>query len=153
MWLDEHLRHGRGYGVHSPFLYRIVREAMMPRGVMEGDTTLFDALRSKGVGRRTATRLHNLHVVENYKVWGIDECKGGGLMVATPECEESRVGEMIRTLGEQGGALCVLHPVGNRPRRELCRRLVAEHNSMSASKVGFTLFFSRHDLRKQHITL
>ena len=153
MWLDEHLRHGRGYGVHSPFLYRIVREAMMPRGVMEGDTTLFDTLRSKGVDRRTATRLHNLRIVEHYAVWGIDECKGGGLMVATPECEESRVGEMIRTLGEQGGALCVLHPVGNRPRRELCRRLVAEHNSMSASKVGFTLFFSRHDLRKQHITL
>lgn len=125
----------------------------MPRGVREGDMALFDALRSIGVGRRTATRLHNLHVVENYKVWGIDECKGGELMVATPECAEERVVEMMRTLERDGGALCILHPVGNRPRRELCRRLVAEHNSMSASKVGFTLFFVRHDLRKQHITL
>ena len=153
MWLYEHLRHRLGYGVHSPFLYRIVREAMMPRRMMEGERSLFDALRSKGVGNSTATRLHNLRIVECYEEWGIDECKGGGLMVATPECGEERVGEMMRTLGEQGGALCILHPVGNKPRRELCRRLVAEHNSMSASKMGFTLFFSRHDLRKQHITL
>ncbi len=153
MWIDEHCLRSRGYGIHSPFLYRIVREAMMPHDPMEGDKSLYEALRSKGVGRRTATRLHNLYTLEQYDGWAIDNSLGGGVMVATPKCSTECIATMVQTLGEHGGVLCILHPIGNYSRRRLCKGLVKAHHSMSAAKVGFTLLFSRPDLRKQHIII
>lgn len=154
MWIDEHCLRSRGYGIHSPFLYRIVREAMMPRHPKEGDSSLYEALRGRGVGRRTATRLHNLFVLEGYTAWSIDStATGGAMMVATPECSEERTRAMAAALGEQEGVLCILHPIGNCARRRLCRRLTKAHHSMSAEKRAFTLLFSRNDLQKQHIRI
>lgn len=154
MWLEEHLRHSRGYGVHSPLLYRIVREAMMPRRVKGSDTSLYDALRARGVGRRTATRLQNLLTAERFGVWRIDTVAGEGeLMIATTECHKEQLRAMAKVLGEQEGVLCILHPIGSRTRRRLCKELIAEHHSMSASKPAFTLLFARKDIQKQHINL
>lgn len=154
MWLEEHLRHSRGYGVHSPLLYRIVREAMMPRRVKGSDTSLYDALRARRVGRRTATRLQNLLTTEGYGVWRIDAVAGEGeMMIATAGCHEEQLRAMARVLGEQEGVLCILHPIGSRTRRRVCRELIAEHHSMSASKPTFTLLLSRKDLQKQHINI
>lgn len=154
MWLEEHLRHSRGYGVHSPLLYRIVREAMMPHSVKGSDTSLYNALRAQRVGRRTATRLQNLLTTEGYGAWRIDTVAGEGeLMIATAECHEEQLRAMARVLWEQEGVLCILHPIGNCTRRRLCKELIAKHRSMSASKPVFTLLISRKDLQKQHINL
>lgn len=154
MWLEEHLRHSRGYGVHSPLLYRIVREAMMPRRVKGYDTSLYDALRARGVDRRTATRLQNLLCVEGYGRWSIDAVAGKGeMMIASADCREEQLRAMASVLREQEGILCILHPIGNRTRRRVCRAMVAEHHSMSASKPTFTLLISRQDLQKQHIII
>ncbi len=154
MWLEEHLRHSRGYGVHSPLLYRIVREAMMPRKVVGSDTALYDALRARGVGRRTATRLQNLLSLEGYTAWEIDGmAEAGAMMIATAKCSEEQLRVMARRLGEREGVLCILHPIGSHTRRRLCKELIAAHHSMSASKPAFTLLFSRKDLQKQHINI
>lgn len=154
MWLEEHLRHSRGYGVHSPLLYRIVREAMIPREVVGFDTALYDALRTRGVGRRTATRLQNLLSLEGFAEWSIDcLAEAGAMMIATAECSEEQLRAMVTALGEQEGVVCILHPIGKCARRKLCRELIATHRSMSASKPTFTLLISRKDLQKQHINI
>lgn len=154
MWLEEHLRHSRGYGVHSPLLYRIVREAMMPRKIKGSDTALYDTLRARGVGRRTATRLQNLLSLEGYTAWSIDSpAEAGAMMIATAECSEKQLRAMATALGEQEGAVCILHPIGSRTRRKLSGELIAAHHSMSASKPTFTLLLSRKDLQKQHINI
>lgn len=154
MWLDEHLRHSRGYGVHSPLLYRVVREAMMPHRIQGGEVALYEALRARGVGKRTATRLQNLFTLEGYEQWSIDaEAGESGMMIATSECSEERIGEMVAALGKRQGVLCLLHPLGSHARLIFCRRIVAAHNSMSASKPTFTLLFARKDLQKQHINI
>lgn len=155
MWLDEHLRHSRGYGVHSPFLYRIVREAMMPRGLVGSERGLYDALLARGVSVRTARRLQNLLTLEGYGAWSVDGVaeSSNHLTIATTECSEATIGEMMEALRTSGGALCLLHEGRSRARKRMCGRLIEEHHSMSASKRAFTLFFSREDLRKQHIII
>lgn len=154
MWLEEHLRHSRGYGVHSPLLYRIVREAMMPHRIKGSDTSLYNALRARGVGRRTATRLQNLLTTEDYGAWKVDTVADEGeMMIATAECHDEQLRAMARMLREQEGILCILHPIVGRTRRRLCKELIAEHRSMSASKPTFTLLISRKDLQKQHINI
>lgn len=152
MWLDEYCFRSRGYGVHSPMLYRIIREAMMPRHVVDSDHSLYDALRLRKVGRRTATRLQNLFTLENYAEWRIDEpSAAGGVTVLTPDCTAEKVREIIGGLEE--GAVCAIYPLWGCQRRALCRELTKAHRSMSAEKPRLMLYFARTDLRKQHIRI
>ena len=156
MWLEEHLRHSRGYGIHSPFLYHIVREAMMPRRVTGSERGLYEALLGRGVSKRTARRLQNLHTLEQYEDWSIDRTQGieGRVFVVLTEgCDRGGIGAIQRALRERGGVVVVLHEGCCRRQRALRNTLVKEHHSMSAEKRGFTLLFSREDLRKQHIII
>lgn len=155
MWLEKHLRHRFGFGVHSPMLYRVVREAMMPRSIRGTDRGLYEALRSAGVKRRTAVRLQNLFTLENHSTWSIDGPVGEGVLgIATPRADERCVREMAsENNSNHHSTLCIIHPIGNKSRRALCRELTAEHRAMSASKPSFTLLFSRADLHKQHIVI
>lgn len=155
MWLEKHLRHRSGFGVHSPMLYRVVREAMMPRRIVGSDCDLYEALRRVGVRRRTATRLQNLYTIEGHTAWRINEPIGEGeLGIATPQASDECVRLMAKSNGSNNlSTLCLLHPLGQKSRRALCKRLIEEHRSMSASKQSFTLLFTRKDLHKQHIVI
>ena len=152
MWLIKHLRHSRGYGVHSPLLYRIVREAMMPRKIAGTEHALYDALRAQGICKRTATRLQNLYSLEGYEAWRIDQVakSEGELMIATAKCEEQIVTSMANALREHEGTMCIIHSPRN---RQLRRSLIAAHPSMSAANCQMTLLWGRKDLRKQHIII
>ncbi|MBO7300112.1 MAG: hypothetical protein J6U53_01730 [Tidjanibacter sp.] len=153
MWLDEYCFRSRGYGIHSPMLYRIVRGAMMPRHIIGTDYTLYDTLRTHHhIGKRTAIRLQNLYTIEGHSEWRIDELAGAqGLTILTPSCTAEKAREIVGTLKE--GTVCVITPLGDCKRRRLCRRMVADHTSMSAEKPQMMLFFARPDLRKQHIKI
>ncbi len=152
MWLDEYCFRSRGYGIHSPMLYRIVRGAMMPRHIVGSDHSLYDTLRTLRICRRTAVRLQNLHTTEQHTEWSIDSPAGsGGLTILTPTCSEERAREIVGALKE--GTVCVIIPLFGCQRRRLCRRMVATHRSMSAEKARMMLFFAREDLRKQHIKI
>ena len=154
MWLSRHLRHRCGYGVHSPFLYRVVRDVMMPQRVVGGSRELYDELLARGVGRRTARRLQNLVSVVGYRGATIDNVQGEGeLGVATINCEERTLRAMAERVATTEGAVCIITPVGHPTRRTLCKELIGGHPSMSASKPSFTLLFSRPDLQKQHIDI
>ena len=152
MWLDEYCFRSRGYGIHSPMLYRIVRGAMMPRHIIGPNHTLYDTLRRHNIDRRTATRLQNLFTLEGHTEWRIDEFAGDkGLTIITPACTEEQIKEILGEFKE--GTVCVTYPLWECRRRTLCRELVREHRSMSAEKPRMMLFFARTDLRKQHIRI
>lgn len=156
MWLEKHLRHRSGFGVHSPMLYRVVRGAMMPRRIQGADRGLYEALRTHGVRRRTAVRLQNLYTLEGYGAWRIDSpAAEGELAIATPRATDQEVVAMATACAKaEGSTLAILHPIGgSKVRRTLCRRLIAKHPSMSASKLSLTLLFKRADLHKQHIVI
>ena len=154
MYLWDHIRHRSGFAVHSPFMYGVVRKAMMPRKVVGGGRELYDALLAAGVTRRTATRLQNYLTHLSYPAWAIDERVAEGLVVITPKCEAEKVQAIVAELaeGNKNATLCLLHR-RNKVRRALATQLVATHASMSASKKGFTLLVYGRKLPKQHIIL
>ena len=63
--LRSHLaraRFFRGHGVHSPFVYAIVRQVFMKTELAEGDRSLYAALRERDVNERRAVQLQNLFI-------------------------------------------------------------------------------------------
>ncbi|MBQ5670675.1 MAG: hypothetical protein IIV29_08305 [Tidjanibacter sp.] len=158
MKLEKRFRHSRGYGVHSPFLYKVVREAMMPRKVATTDTRLRGELVAAGVGGRTATRLQNYLSMVGYTRWAINKAEAfteGTLFVATPDCPHEVVEQMAEMCGVDGttmATLCVIHHKG-KAERVWRRELVEGHKGMSAEKPRFTFLFFNPALPKQHIII
>ncbi len=154
MYLWDHIRHRSGFAVHSPFMYGVVRKAMMPRKVVGQNRELYDALALAGTDRRTATRIQNYLTHLGYPAWAIDECVADGLVVITPKCDAPKVHTIAAELAEGGkeATLCLLHR-RNKARKALAAQLVTTHASMSASKKGFTMLVYGRKLPKQHIIL
>lgn len=56
-----HVRHWRGHGIHSPFMYGIVRNVFMKSKITGPDTRLYDELRRERIGRKHAVKIQNLY--------------------------------------------------------------------------------------------
>lgn len=151
---EQHLRHSRGYGVHSPFLYGVVRDSMMPRKVM-GDNALYNELRSRGIDKRTAIRLQNYLHHEGFTRWSIgpEEELSSQLCILPEECPEEMVSQMHQELCHHAerATLCLLH--STKSRKRMRDRIVTDHPCMSAEKSRFTLLFLNPSLPKQHIVI
>lgn len=78
-------RHFRGHGVHSPFVYGLVREAFMFHRLRDGEHCLYDALRRVGIFHRRAVQLQNAFLYCGYRTFAI--CEGKAEPVRTlPGC-------------------------------------------------------------------
>ena len=145
------VRHFRGHGIHSPFVYSLVREVFMRSAMMPGDRTLFRALREAGVAERSAVQLQNLAIREGYRAFGLNRAEGE-LYVALRELPQAEVLALAARAAVSGAAVAVLEPSRGRERQALCRRLVAEHRSTSVDNRACLLLFNNR-LPKQHFVL
>lgn len=153
MYLWDHIRHRSGFAVHSPFMYGVVRKAMMPRRIVGPQSDLHKALLAQGCNRRAATRLQNYHTHLGYTRWGFNEPVEEGLVIITPDCSEQQVRIVAEKLSDgRQATLCILH-CRNKAQRTMAEQFVANHSSMSASKNDFTLLVYGKKLPKQHIIL
>lgn len=144
-------RHFRGHGVHSPFVYALVREVFMRSALMPGDRALFRALRESGVAERPAVQLQNLAIHEGYRAFGLNRAEGE-LYVLTRELPHAEVLALVGRAAETGAAVAVLEPCRGRERQLLCRQLVAAHGSTSVDNRACLLLFNNR-LPKQHFVL
>lgn len=55
-------RYFRGHGVHSPFVYDLVRHVFMRAELLPGDRSLYEALLAVGIAERRAVQLQNLAI-------------------------------------------------------------------------------------------
>ncbi len=60
------IKHYRGRKVHSPFVYGIVRNAIMKTDARGDDTALFDELRARGFSTKRAAQLQNLYTYRGF---------------------------------------------------------------------------------------
>ena len=154
----SHLKHYKGYGVHSPFAYGLKRDVLNRRDFMEGNRALYDELSAKGVGHKRALQLQNLYSYCGYKdvvVDGLDGCEIGEdvFYVATKLSEEKHIEDFVQRIGGVRLTLCVIYPRHIKSRHKMCKTLVAQHGGMSVDNIGFMLYFYNDQKRKQHIKL
>ncbi len=152
--LHNHLvriRYFRGHGVHSPFVYDLVRQVFMRRELLSGDRALYQALREIGVSHHRATQLQNLAIHCGYQTFTID-CTGGELCIASKALARAELFALAQAASAQHHTMAVLAPYADSERQLICRQLETAHQSTTVDNRGYLLIFNNH-LPKQHFRI
>ena len=146
------LKHRKGHGVHSPFVYGFVRKALMTKTLCEGSgTALYDSLIAVGLKEKRARELHNVLSYIEGQSYSINEVEGDlSILLADYPTEQLRAA--LATAKTEGVALVICQPYLNRERQNEVNALVAEHRSTTVDNRAYIVFFNNH-LPKQHYRL
>lgn len=141
-------RYFRGHGVHSPYVYSIVREVFMRAELLPGDRTVFQTLTQAGISARRAAQLQNLAIHCGCMTFGLNRADAD-LCVVTPELSRAETLAILKAASAFGHTVVVTAPYDGWARQALCRQIVAEHPSTSVDNRAYLLVFNNH-LPKQH---
>lgn len=140
----QRIRHFRGHGVHSPFVYSLVRDVFMKKRLSDGSVEVYEKLLSEGVGKRYAAELQNLHSY-CYKQAVIRYAMAG-----------QGVNELERMAAEaekEGAALVVMSPTKDKWRKQFCSEVAVSGRCLSIYRKGYIAFFFDKKLPRQHYNL
>lgn len=146
------IKHRKGHGVHSPFVYGFVRKALMTKTLCEGSgTALYDNLVAEGVKEKRARELHNtLNYIEGQS-YSINRVEGE-LSILLVDYPTEQLREALAKAKQAGVALAICQPYLNRERQSEIKALIEEHRSTTIDNRAYIIFFNNH-LPKQHYRL
>ena len=146
------IKHRKGHGVHSPFVYGFVRKVLMVKTLNEGSgTALYDNLVAVGMREKRARELHNLLAYIEGQSYSINEV-GSDLSIVLADYPTSQLREALATAKAEGVALVICQPYLNRERQNEVKALIAEHCSTTVDNRAYIVFFNNR-LPKQHYRL
>ena len=146
-FLPQHLRrlrHLRGHGVHSPYVYNIVRKVFMQRKLVSATTDLYEALRALDIAERRCVELQNLVAHCGYDSWAVDNTERRSFIVCSLATTYDQLERYARYAHRCGATLCVISPYHNAQRLEVCRNIVKHHGSTTIDNRAYLLVFNNH---------
>lgn len=144
-------RYFRGHGVHSPFVYDIVRSVFMRDDLLPGRRDLYEALLTAGVSRRRAGQLQNLMIHCGYTTFGLNRADAE-FCIATRSLSRTETLALVGDAAAAGNTVAVMSPYDGRERRAMCLQIVAAHRSTTVDNRGYLLVFN-NNLPKQHFRI
>lgn len=145
-------RHFRGHGVHSPYVYNIVRKVFMQSNLVSERHDLYAALKEYGIAERRCVQLQNLVAHCGYETWRIDTIEECAFIVCTLDTTYDKLQPYVEYAREHGVTLCIMDPYNNANRWEVCRGIVERHPSTTVDNRAYLLVFNNH-LPKQVFVL
>lgn len=146
-------KHYRGHGVHSPFVYGLVRKVFMRKTLQEDTgTTLYDALCKLGVSKKSARQLHNTLYYIGGKSFAINDV-GCDLSILLSDYPTDKLCAAYQDAELEGGTLAICQPYANRERQSEVNALIEAHSSTSVDNRTYVLLFFDKKLPKQHFRL
>ncbi len=146
-------RYFRGHGVHSPYVYAIVRHVFMVRELTTERRDLYDLLLANGAPRRRAVQLQNLMTHCGYDAFAVNDLpEGCPFAILTSDLSDDRTLALVEQASRVGATLVLARPYACRERTEFCRQLIERHRSTSIDNRGYLIIFNNH-LPKQHFKL
>ncbi len=146
-------RYFRGHGVHSPYVYSIVRQVFMRRDLMASRHDLYDELLALGAPMRRAIQLQNLMIHCGYATYAINALpEGCPYAILTSEVGESETLALVEEAKRLQATLVLSRPYDCRERTKLCNRIIEQHRCTSIDNRGYLILFHNH-LPKQHFKL
>ena len=146
----------RGHGVHSPFVYNIVRQVFMRSDFISGDTfyteNLYGTLLEWNVPRKRAVQLANLCAYCDCRNISVGSASTAEFIVVPAAVAPSDFAEYVRVARACGATLAIMAPYLNRLREQTCREIVAAHTCTTVDNRGYLRVFNNH-LPKQHFQL
>ena len=97
-------RYFRGHGVHSPFVYNIVRKVFMQSKLYTADNALYGELMDKGVAKRRSVQLANLAEHCGYDNWCIDTMEDKQMIILTLDTRYTELKEYAEYARQKGMA-------------------------------------------------
>lgn len=149
-------RYFRGHGVHSPYVYALVRQVFMRSTFIADDKALFNQLIAKGVPGRRAMQLQNVMAHCGYESFCVDSevesFVGYDMVVATVATPHFMLASMAQKAAEAAVTLCIISPAMDSDRDRACREIVQEHKCTSVDNRAYLIIFNNH-LPKQKFRL
>lgn len=145
-------RHFRGHGVHSPYVYNIVRKVFMQSRLVAEGRDLYDALMARGIAARRCVQLQNLVEHCGYDSWRLDTMADCRFVVCTLDTTYEHLAEYAAYAREHGITLCIIDPYNNANRWRVCKDIIDEHPSTTVDNRAYLLVFNNH-LPKQRFVL
>ncbi len=146
------LRHRRGHGVHSPYIYNIVREVFMRRDENTSTSELYNLLLTLNVKNSHALELENLRHHCGFSTFGVDTFEPLDLVLCSTLLPHDDVEKVLKWAMLSGTTVVVLSPHLNPTRGRMCDAIVARHLGTTVNRAGYLIIFNNH-LPKQHFTL
>ena len=141
-------RYFRGHGVHSPFVYAIVRDVFMRSTLSTECHSLHDALLAIGVAKRRAIQLQNLMAHCKYATYKIDcapeQMEICDMVIASASITPQQLAAIAEKAEELKTTLCILSPSLDRERDKACKAIVEKHPCTSVDTRGYLLLFNNH---------
>ena len=145
-------RYFRGHGVHSPFVYDIVRKVFMQGKLQNTDSALYSTLLSKGVAKRRSVQIANLAEHCGYDSWCIDTMEQKQMIILTLDTNYTELARYAEYAREKGATLCIVNPYNTRERLNVCLDIIDAHPSTTVDNRAYLLVFNNH-LPKQRFRL
>ncbi len=135
------LRHRRGHGIHSPFVYALSRQVFSRDAAVQADRTLLEALLAEGVKTKTAAEIARLYKHLGFTSFSVAETLPAPLAA---------------------GHFCILrhphegplpHPATGRAAVCLLRNTPAGASALTVERRRYTVCFLDPELPAQHFIL